>query len=581
MKAVLSIILLFSVLFTCTAFAAVNPSELQKLQRQQDQILRQQEERLRQQEEDLRRNTRPAPSVTQPELLPHVQDAPGAACMEVKTITVTGVSLLSKRELNAITSTYLNRCLTLADMNNLLRDLTNAYIEKGYVTARAFLAPEQQLLGDLSVLVIEGTVEKVVINDGDKNYYYRMRTAFPGLTGKPLNLRDIEQGLDQLNRMPSGNATMELEPGAGLGGTIVKITMPQERSWRAGAGMDNLGQSSTGETQYSLSLSKDNAFGLGDQFSIYWTQDVPVWGHEMFREHRKKHGHNDSLSFYASVPWGYWTFSANASKSRYKTDIIGNFYTYTSRGDTEAYSVQVDRVIHRNADSKTSLGLSLHTRNVNSWVQGFHIDSSSYHFSTVQASLSHSTKFLDGMGSLSFTYTRGLPWFESKKALSPSAPHTDFDKYSIYASWYKPFTVLNQNFSWSTSVNAQYSPQTLYGPERIQIGGKSTVRGFNADSLAGDTGAYLRNELALSTPYPSSLQTKALYGLQLYAAYDYGFLHKDTRDSFERGEMHGATLGIRTLGAFNLDISLSKALRAPNFIKYRDTEFYATLNYTF
>lgn len=58
-------------------------------------------------------------------------------------------------------------------------------------------------------------------------------TIFPGVKGSVLQLRDIEQGLDQLNRLPSNNATMRIEPGAEAGSSRVLINNVQKRTWAA------------------------------------------------------------------------------------------------------------------------------------------------------------------------------------------------------------------------------------------------------------------------------------------------------------------------------------------------------------
>jgi hemolysin activation/secretion protein len=52
-------------------------------------------------------------------------------------VRVAGVRLFSAKNVQAMTVPYENRCLTLADIANLLRDISNAYIRRGYVTARA------------------------------------------------------------------------------------------------------------------------------------------------------------------------------------------------------------------------------------------------------------------------------------------------------------------------------------------------------------------------------------------------------------------------------------------------------------
>lgn len=90
-----------------------------------------------------------------------------------------------------------------------------------------------------------------------------------------LQLRDIEQGLDQLNRLPSNNATMRIEPGAEAGSSRVLINNVQKRTWRLSAGVDNLGQETTGLTEYTLGFEKDNFLGCNDQFALYWTSSMP------------------------------------------------------------------------------------------------------------------------------------------------------------------------------------------------------------------------------------------------------------------------------------------------------------------
>lgn len=562
------------------SLAAVSTGDLQTIQRQQEQIIQQQEERLRRQEEEFRRGLDNPPGAAEPETFPHLEEKEGAPCLEVKEVRISGATLLNSRVLRKIAAPYENQCLSLAGINNLLRDITNAYIEKGYVTSRAFIDTNQNADGILQIMVVEGTVQEIIINDGERNRIYQGKAAFPGLAGKPLNLRDIEQGLDQLNRLPSNNAVMELEPGSELGGTLVKVYTPDSRTWRGNVRLDNLGQRSTGKTQYSLSFEKDNYVGLGDQLAVYWTEDTPFW-ERSFRS-GDEIGRNNSLSSYLSFPLGYWTIYANASTSKYHTTIFGEMANYKTNGETNSGSLQLERVVHRDANSKTSASIGLNLRDTNTFIEGFYLESSSYRLSTLETSLSHNRRIWGGVGSIRMSYTRGLPWFKAGHDFSsgPSAPKSKFDKYSATLSWYKPFAVGEQRLYWNAMAHGQLAPQTLYGAERISVGGRNSVRGFHEDSITGDKGFYFRNELGWNAPWFASLQQNStMYGLQLYAAYDYGYIRKDKRDPFERGVMQGMALGVRSLGDFSFDITWSKALKEPEFIRERSSEIYAVFSY--
>ena len=204
--------------FVFAAHAAQSfPAPIQGYQHRQDHILQQQEERRREQEHELERRRDAPPVGQQPQTLPQEKQDPAAPCMDVKNILVRGATVFSASQIADLTVPYENQCLSLAGITNLLRAITNAYIEQGYITSRAFADPTQEEAGVLRIMVIEGRVEDIIFNEGDRDMYYRGYMSFPSIKGKVLNLRDIEQGIDQMNRLPSGNATIELLPGESAG----------------------------------------------------------------------------------------------------------------------------------------------------------------------------------------------------------------------------------------------------------------------------------------------------------------------------------------------------------------------------
>ncbi|SHN69917.1 ShlB/FhaC/HecB family hemolysin secretion/activation protein [Desulfovibrio litoralis] len=529
----------------------------------------------------IQRNAPERPGL-QPKQFEKEPEQANAPCVEVHSIRLEGATLISPSTLAVITKKYENQCLSLAQVNNILRDITNAYIERGYVTARAFVKPSSNEPGVLDILILEGTLEKVLINEGDKNYYYRGYMAFPGLEGKPLNLRDIEQGLDQLNRLPSQQATMELAPGEKLGGTVVNVKIPPKRSWRFGGGVDNLGQRSSGEWQYNLFLEKDNLLGVGDQFAVYWNADSPLVEQSM--ENRSNEGHNQSFSSFASIPWGKWTFSANMSRFSYESNIHGMNADYSSTGTTDTHSVQAERLLYRNADSKTSLSVALTNRDVKNYIEEEKLIASSYVLTTLTTSLSHNRRFLGGSLGGSLDHTQGLPILGTKEEEDHghSIPRGDFHKFSSSVYWYRPIEVEGQSFYYHLSAYGQLTKHTLYGAERISIGSRNSVRGFHEESATGDQGGYVRNEAGWNIPFgENTLKYMPFNNMQVYTAYDLGHIIKDKNDPFERGSLDGVSLGLRTQGDLAFDLTASKPLNAPSYIDKNDTEIYFSLRYTF
>ena len=86
--------------------------------------------------------------------------------------------------------------------------------------------------------------------------------GFPGQPGEVLDLRELEQLVDQLNRLPSRQAQLELVPGEEVGGSRVRLQGQRDKPWRAGLNRHNDGQKSTGEQQWGLSFDWDSPLGL-------------------------------------------------------------------------------------------------------------------------------------------------------------------------------------------------------------------------------------------------------------------------------------------------------------------------------
>lgn len=547
--------------------------------RQQQQIQQQQEQRRQELERQHREEMEKPPSGEDFRLPETPKAEPDAPCFEAKAIELSGVTLLTQKEIDTLVSPYIGRCLTLSDVNNLVRDITNTYIDKGYVTTRAAIPEQDFSTGKLLVLVVEGRVEGIEFK-GVNGKNRELKGAFPGITKGLLNLRDIEQGLDQMNRLPSNNAKMELVPGQEPGTSRIIVNNEPARTWRLSAGLDNSGQDSTGRNQYVISFGKDNLLGINDMLSISTNGDSEAWVND---EHQK----SATLNTFYSVPLGYWTFSGSLSYYDYRTSISSSGAKYSSYGDTTTTSLSADRVIHRDQDSKTSINVSLTHRDTQNYFNGERLSSTSQVLSVVGASLNHSHRLLGGVTTAQIGYSHGVPILGAKRDITPSldTPRNQFSKITYSGSYYRPFQLRDVNFSWNTRLSGQWAPHTLYSAERISIGSRYSVRGFHDDSLSGDIGAYVRNELALTMPSVKEKSPTAADWLgttQFYAGYDAGIIRKDPKEEEEQGSLQGAVLGMRTYGGrLVMDFALSRPISAPTFLQKRAIEFYSSIKYSF
>ncbi len=76
-------------------------------------------------------------------------------CLQVQVIELNGANALSLRQRTQLLESFVEQCLTVNDLNRLLSVITNAYLQRGYVTTRAYLPPQDLQNGVLQIQVIE------------------------------------------------------------------------------------------------------------------------------------------------------------------------------------------------------------------------------------------------------------------------------------------------------------------------------------------------------------------------------------------------------------------------------------------
>ena len=157
---------------------------------------------------------------------------------------------------------------------------------------------------------------------------------------------------------------MDLKPGSQDGGSVVVIKNHRQPWWFVTTGVDNAGSLATGERQGSVSLQGEDLLGLNDQWTISQRRSFPLDG--SLRDSR-------TLSGSVSVPFGYWTVTLSGNRMVRHHPIKTLFSTLTSSGTSRSAKVQVDRVMHRDAVSKTLASTSLSVTDTESFLENIRL----------------------------------------------------------------------------------------------------------------------------------------------------------------------------------------------------------------
>ncbi|HHM9057540.1 TPA: two-partner secretion system transporter TpsB1, partial [Pseudomonas aeruginosa] len=290
---------------------------------------------------------------------PAAADASGddERCFEIRRIELEGAGHLGESARRQLLAPYQGRCLGVGQLNALLKAVTDHYLDRGYVTTRAYLPQQDLASGTLRIIVVEGRLEG--LDSSALASPRELAMSFPGRTGELLDLRELEQLVDQLSRLPSRQAQLELVPGSEVGGSRVRLKGERDKPWRVSATRNNDGDVSTGEQQMGLGLDWDSPLGLADQLNLRANRDAVT---DRWR-------HSDSQSLFYSLPWGWWTFTYGYSQSDYRTRNEASGFPFKLDGDSRSHQFRAERVLHRDGVSKTAMSLGLSHQRTNNYVE--------------------------------------------------------------------------------------------------------------------------------------------------------------------------------------------------------------------
>ncbi|PXW19194.1 hemolysin activation/secretion protein [Pantoea sp. JKS000250] len=532
--------------------APVTPGDLDLIQNQQQQRLQQdqqQRDALTQAHQVELQKTVPAPA--------------SGPCFDIRQIILQQATLITPDKQAKLVAPYINQCLSLARINQLVREISEWYVQRGYITSRAFLTEQNLSHGILTITVLEGRLEEIRLQGARSR---QLKMAFPTGAGRILNLRDIEQGMEQINRLRTTPVQIEILPSTKPGYSIVNLTSTPEFPLTLGLNMDNSGQRTTGTGQLSASLVGNDLLGIADRWFVSGGRS------SAFSDWR------DAQNFQAgvSVPYGYGLLDYSYSWSNYHSRFNANNFDWYSNGDNISNRLSGSWVLFRNGQIKTGVQLGLNHYVSHNWLNQTLLQSSSRKLTSLQIGFNHTQKVAGGVATLNPMLSRGMPWFdaESDSGKNDDLPKAQFRKWSVSSSYQRPVT---QKMWWLSSLYAQWSPDRLYGSERLTIGGENSVRGYKEQYLSGDVGGYLRNELNYTL-----FTLPAIGEVSTTLALDGGWLQSDKQDRYAAGTLWGSSLGLGTRNAHvSTQLSLGIPVSYPDYLAPDRLSVYARIGLVF
>jgi len=548
-----------------------------------DEGLRRQEERTREQQRNLQPHAdvlRPAPAAVPAGSLPH--ESP---CFVINDISLAGPESLRLRWLLASTQPFLGQCVGVKGLRRIADVLDATLIEQGFVTSRVSLGQQNLSGGRLMFQLDAGRVAEVrMVEAGSapKRIDDRWGTwvnAFPTSAGRLLDTRDIEQGVEQMKRLPSQNVTTTLEPGPMPNTSIVTIerqTAGFKDRIRGGVTLDNSGSATLGRTQLSASVALDNVLGVNDIASLSINSNA---------EHPQAEHRSQSAAFNYSVPLGYSSFSASTSHSRFAQVVQLTTTRTLSSGSSDSAGLRWDHIAWRTASAKTGVYADLSTRKARSFIDDVELLVQRRRTTFIETGASFRQIYADGSNlDVSVGYRRGMPWLDAQDDFPVEAggitlrPHI----WTLNASLNVPFkspalgAMDERMWQFNTSVHAQSTSDRSLSIDQMAIGNRGTVRGFDGDVvLIAESGYTVRNELSTAIQWAGA-------DASVYAGVDFGRVWGPSDVNLVGRFLAGAAVGMRgKWRRTQFDLALAGPLHKPEGFRTAELNPYASVTVAF
>lgn len=391
-------------------------------------------------------------------------------------------------------------CLGINAIQALQAELNQALIEQGYITSKVAIREQDLKSQILNLHLIPGYIEQITAPEAMIPQRQAVDFNMPfGLSrdGDQLyNQGRVDQALEHIRRLPSWNqTTMEIVPSDKLGGSVIKLSHPQDRQsgFNGSFTVDNSGGGASDKLNLSAALSLDTPFGRYDQLRLSLNSDGEPF---------EVQDYNRGASLQWSMPYGDWMFRLKAAQSRYKATRQGSFAPIVYTGVSRSYGLGADYTLHRDADSKTRLTSDLNRRASRNFINDNEIGVQRRHVTEAGFGLHHTQYFSNTTVNMDLSYNQSI------------VARSDFpDRVAGQAHWDGEYKTLNAHLGVKHQfkfqgqpfrLNSELSAQANVGEilpvgKMLSLGSRSTVRGFDERRrIQGADGYYMRNELSTS-----------------------------------------------------------------------------------
>jgi hemolysin activation/secretion protein len=413
--------------------------------------------------------------------------------IEVKDFRFQGNTLFSDEKLRAVLEPWVNRSLTISELEEVTNAISDFYRLEDYV-ARVVVPEQDATDGTIMLQLIEVKIDKIIIARGEQAERVRMTTDRAGLFLKNfqsendfLKIDALQHGLMVINELSGVNLEGVIEPSDTQGEVNFVGRLIDTPVFAGKIEASNFGSRSTGIPQMIGALSVNDYWGQNSLISL---TGIASEGSSYGRLSTQR-------------PFGYSGFGMGLSTSYLDYHTVGIYNTNGARGNSSTYGINAYYPLLRGAQSNMNLLGGFDYKN--------YLNLTSTPYSVISDSnlqnfyMGANGNFYDSLNALSYwsiSLTLGDLKIanEEQRVGDQNSANTEgnFKKLSFAYNRYQ--SIIGDQTTLLMSISGQLASTNLNSAEQFYLGGPNGVRAYPVAQGSGSQGFITTLELQQKVP---------------------------------------------------------------------------------
>lgn len=406
----------------------------------------------------------------------------------VNKIVVEGYNLLTDEEVNAVTKKYESKNLTAYEIKKIADQINNMYKKYGVDTALVYIPVQNLETNILKIQVIEGRIGKINVVGNEHTDQAYIKNALHQKEGDIIYTPELKADIIKFNKNNDVQLKAIIKKGKEFGTSDITLNVTETNPYHIGLSTDNTGREDFGLYTGGINVQNDSVLGFRDKLNFNYLKTKSL---------------NSTAGSY-SFPIGYKGLRIGGlvsyDKSVVSTDELKEL---DITGKTHSYSIFATKPLVNNPNLIVYSTLGLNAKNSKTFILDQPLSDIDGSPDTKIRSLSAALTAIkyDKTGQWLFdsNFSQGVKIFEG---------NSSFFKYTGNVS---RFQRVGDSCLLILRANTQLTPNKLPSIEQMQIGGTSTVRGYNEGTLIGDNAYFVSSELR----FPMFILPKTIKGYSI------------------------------------------------------------------